>query len=75
VLPLLGLALHAALFAQWTRPNSGRVSLPADGWIAARARGGATVWPSIDSYPFAHTGPIWIGSVGSLDPEGSRLRA
>jgi TolB protein len=54
---------------------SGRVSLPAGGWIAARARGGATVWPSIDSYPFAHTGPIWIGNVGSLDLEAARASA
>jgi len=39
---------------------SGRVSLPGGGWIAARARGGATVWPSMDSYAFAHTAALWI---------------
>ena len=56
------------LTAPGKKSYSGRVSLPAGGWIAARVRGGATVWPSMDSYPFAHTGPIWIGSVGSLGP-------
>jgi TolB protein len=30
---------------------------------------------SMDSYPFAHTGPIWIGRVGSLDPEAARASA
>jgi len=58
----------------------GELNLPSylDGLRAGRSfvttgpfldfRGGATVWPSMDSYPFAHTGPIWIGSVGSLGP-------
>ena len=45
----------------------GTIDLPEGGWIAARAHGGATSWPSMDSYPFAHTSPIWINQVGSTD--------
>jgi TolB protein len=63
------------LRAPGKKTYSGRVSLPAGGWIAARARGGATDWPSMDSYPFAHTAPLWIGRIGSLDPETARASA
>lgn len=57
-----------------SRTYRGTVTLPAGGWIAARAYGGESVWPAMDSYPFAHTSPVWIGSVGSTDP-GARRRA
>jgi TolB protein len=53
----------------------GSVMLPAGGWIAARAIGGEISWPAMDSYPFAHTAPIWIGSVGSTDSETRRTAA
>ncbi len=53
----------------------GTLKLPSGGWIAARAHGGETVWPAMDSYPFAHTAPIWIGSRGSTDPQASRQAA
>ena len=66
---------NEGLTSSGKKTYSGRLTLPAGGWIAARARGGATVWPSMDSYPFAHTGPIWIGSVGSFDPEAARASA
>lgn len=46
---------------------SGSVDLPQGGWIAARAYGGEMKWPGMDSYPFAHTSPIWIDHVGSTD--------
>ena len=55
---------------QSTQRFSGTVPLPPGGWIAARALGPATtVWPAMDSYAFAHTSPVWIGEVGSVDPE------
>jgi len=41
---------------------------PAGGWIAARVHGGTTVWPAMDSYPFAHTAPVWVNAAGSTDP-------
>ena len=50
------------------RRYTGRVAVPPGGWIAARAHGGPTEWPAMDSYPFAHTAPIWVGAVGSRDP-------
>ena len=50
------------------RTYSGTLLLPRGGWVAARAYGGETRWPAMDSYPFAHTGPIWIDEVGSTDP-------
>jgi len=46
---------------------TGTVDLPEGGWIAARAHGGKMAWPGMDSYPFAHTSPIWIDHVGSTD--------
>jgi TolB protein len=46
----------------------GMLTVPAGGWIAARVHGGVTVWPSMDSYPFAHTAPLWFHSIGSTDP-------
>lgn len=57
-----------------SRTYTGTVRLPAGGWIAARVHGGETVWPAMGSYPFAHTGPVWIGEVGSSDP-AARARA
>ncbi len=52
-----------------SKTYSGSSMLPTGGWIAARAVGGnITAWPAMDSYAFAHTGPIWIGKVGSTDP-------
>ena len=31
------------------------------------------MWPSMDSYPFAHTSPIWINFVGSTEPNAKRV--
>jgi TolB protein len=59
----------AGLEAPGTRSYSGTVSLPEGGWVTARARGGEATWPVMDSYPFAETSPVWIGAVGSTDPE------
>ena len=53
----------------------GMVDLAEGGWIAARAHGGEAVWPAMDSYPFAHTSPVWIGTVGSTDPDARRQAA
>lgn len=48
---------------------SGTVTLPSGGWIAARASGSPTrAWPAMDSYPYAHTSPVWIDRVGSSEP-------
>ncbi|MFV1987088.1 MAG: CehA/McbA family metallohydrolase [Gemmatimonadota bacterium] len=54
---------------------SGDITLPAGGWVAARAVGGETAWPSMDSYPFAHTSPVWIGERASADPAAVREAA
>lgn len=57
----------AGLSAPGTRNYTGTVKLPAGGWIAARARGGEPVWPSMSAYAFAHTSPVWIGQMGSTE--------
>ena len=57
------------------RTYTGDLELPAGGWVAARARGGETRWPSMDTEPFAHTGPVWIGERGSVDPVAQREAA
>ena len=57
------------------RSYTGTLDLPAGGWVAARARGGETRWPSMDTAPFAHTGPVWVGERGSSEPEARRQAA
>lgn len=58
-----------------TQTYSGRFKAPAGGWIAARVYGGPSVWPIMDSYPFAHTAPIWFNAIGSTEPEAVRQAA
>jgi TolB protein len=55
--------------------HRGTLTAPAGGWIAARVHGGVTAWPAMDSYPFAHTAPVWLGSIGSTDPAAARRAA
>ncbi len=68
-------ASHSAIAAPGHRTLTGTVDLPQGGWIAARARGGRTRWPSMDTSPYAHTAPIWIGARGSTDPTARRESA
>ena len=64
-----------ALAAAGKRRFKGHIRLPAGGWVAARVYGGASAWPVQDSYPFAHSAPVWIGKVGSTEPEAKRAAA
>ena len=54
---------------------SGTVELPEGGWIAARAVGGETGWPVMSFFHFAHTAPVWIDHIGSVDPGTARASA
>lgn len=65
----------AGLPAPGKRSYGGRIDVPAGGWVAARVHGGPSSWPTQDSYPFAHTAPIWLGRVGSADPAAVRSAA
>ena len=58
------------------REYSGRIRVPAGGWVAARVLG-PTIdrWPAMAEYAFAHTAPIWIGQVGSTDPTARKAAA
>lgn len=52
---------------------AGEIDLPTGGWVAARTLGpgavdGDTTWPTMGSYPFAHTAPVWIAERGSSEP-------
>ena len=58
-----------------SRSFEGRLTLPEGGWVAARAVGGPARWPMMANYPFAHTAPVWIGSIGSSDPAVRRAAA
>jgi TolB protein len=58
-----------------TQTSRGTVKVPAGGWMAARVHGGASEWPSMDSYPFAHTAPVWFGSAGTTDPAAAARAA
>ena len=54
----------------------GEVELPDAGWVAVRAVGDRSAgWPTMAAYPFAHTAPVWIASVGSADPAAERQAA
>lgn len=64
-----------AVDAAGHRTLSGRVTVPRGGWVAARVYGGQTQPPFMDSYPFAHTAPVWFGRVGSSDAEAARRAA
>lgn len=65
----------AGLDAPGSREHDGVLDLPDGGWIAVRAHGGETRWPSMDTSPFAHTAPVWIGERGSTDPVARRSAA
>ena len=58
-----------------SRSYEGSIDLPTAGWVAVRARGGETVWPAADSCSFAHTSPVWIESIGSVDADAFRRSA
>ena len=68
-------ASRSGIASPGRRTWEGDVGLPSAGWIAARARGGETRWPSMDTEPFAHTAPVWIGERGSADPVARREAA
>jgi TolB protein len=63
------------LSAAGRKTFAGKINAPAGGWIAARVYGGATQPPMSDSYPFAHTAPIWFGRVGSSDAAAAKASA
>jgi TolB protein len=59
-----------------TRRHTGTVELPSGGWVAVRAwSDGAVEWPAMNTIAFAHTSPVWVGSVGSTDPAARRAAA
>ena len=68
-------ASHPGMQSPGSRSYTGTVELPVGGWVAARARGGETRWPSMDTAPFAHTAPVWIGARGATDPDARREAA
>ena len=68
-------ASHPGMSSPGRRSYSGEIELPRGGWVAARARGGATRWPSMDEAPFAHTAPVWIAARGGTDPAARREAA
>ncbi|MFQ5789042.1 MAG: CehA/McbA family metallohydrolase [Acidobacteriota bacterium] len=54
---------------------SGSLRAPSGGWVASRVHGGSIDWPAMDSYPFGHTGPLWLNERGSIDGAASRRAA
>ncbi|MEN1727907.1 MAG: CehA/McbA family metallohydrolase [Pseudomonadota bacterium] len=58
-----------------TQTYSGQLRLPSGGWVTARVTGVNTGWPAHDSYLYAETSPIWIGEVGSTDPDAAAASA
>ena len=58
-----------------SRSYKGRINLPSGGWLAARAIGGKTGWPIMSYSHFAHTQPVWIDQIGSIEPKAARAAA
>jgi TolB protein len=54
---------------------AGKINAPNGGWIAARVYGGAVKPPFADSYPFAHSAPVWLNRVGSADAASAKAAA
>lgn len=67
--------VHSAPAAPGVKVHTGQVPVPAGGYVVARAVGADAGWPSMDSYPYALTGPIWLGRARSTDPETARRAA
>jgi TolB protein len=60
----------------FTRTFTGRVALPAGGWVGVRVVGPSVDrWPAMAYQVFAHTAPIWIGSKASTEPNARRSAA
>lgn len=61
-----------------TRDYKGNVTLPDGGWVAIRAYASELKednWPSMHARPFAHSSPIWIESIGSINPNSQKAAA
>jgi len=54
---------------------NGSVKVPEGGWITARISGGNSIWPMMESYPFAESAPIWFHEKGSIDQEAAATSA
>ncbi|MGE3616118.1 MAG: CehA/McbA family metallohydrolase [Gemmatimonadales bacterium] len=69
-------AVRLGPVAVGSRQFRGELAIPVGGWVAARALGGPTAaWPAMNSYPFAHTAPVWIGRVGSTTADSRQAAA
>ncbi|MEQ9592563.1 MAG: CehA/McbA family metallohydrolase [Cyclobacteriaceae bacterium] len=64
-----------ATLLEGTKTFFGKIAVPPGGWVAARVVGRTTKWPMMDSYPFAHTSPIWFNKVGSVDKQAQKESA
>ena len=61
-----------------TKNLTGKLNLPEGGWVAARAYSSVQQddpWPIMHNTPFAHSAPIWIGSVGSTQSDARSAAA
>lgn len=61
-----------------TEIYQGTVNLPVGGWVAARAYASeplADAWPTMAKRSFAHSSPVWISKVGSVDPTAQAAAA
>lgn len=66
------------IMAGETRTYKGQVTLPNGGWVAIRAYASERkedTWPGMHARPFAHSSPIWIGSIGSTQATSRKAAA
>jgi TolB protein len=66
---------QAGLTEAGSKRYSGTLEVPSGGWVTARVLGPDGGWPGLDSYLFAETSPVWLGQVGSTDPDAVRQSA
>ena len=53
----------------------GSVALPSGGWVSVRAHGGEESWPGMNGSVFAQSSPVWIGEIGSAEPDAAGAAA
>ena len=61
-----------------TRQYKGNIILPEGGWVAIRAYASSPKedsWPTMHARPFAHSSPVWIGTIGSTDTQARKAAA
>lgn len=72
-----GIAVHSfgGRDSAGSRSYNGEIKVPAGGWVTARVTGPYTGWPAMNKSLYAESSPVWIGEIGSRNPDDARRSA